>query len=337
VHLILVSNRLATAKTVTITPRLVTLLVFGFVALVCSAALLFSSLGLRLPLAAADRAFTADQAAAAVQPENSLHAQDFARGRLDAMAVKLGEMQAQLLRLDSQGERLSKLAGVSLGSAGEPHLKHLKHLKSRGQGGQGGPLLVDLSSPSEVELRNALERMQGILEQRSDGLTALESQLLEQQSKNSFLPTLLPIDGGQIGSSFGRRLDPIAGVPSRHEGVDFVADSGTPVSASAGGVVLSAEYHHEYGNLIEIDHGSDLTSRYAHLARIDVHPGQIVRPGERIGASGSTGRSTGPHLHFEVRYKGVAQNPERFLVQGSAPSLLAQTGLLGHQRGPRLR
>jgi len=331
VHLILVSNRLATAKTLTITPRLATLLVLGFVALVSAAALLFASLGLHLPVLAPAHVVT-DNAAAAASQENSPDAQDFARGSLNAMAVKLGELQAQLLRLDSQGERVSKLAGVALGSAGE------QNGTSSGRGGQGGPLLLDLSSPSEPELRDALERLEGILEQRSDSLTALESQLLELHIRNSLLPTLRPIEDAQTGSGFGNRRDPIARVRARHEGIDFVAEPGTSVVASAGGVVLAAEYHPDYGNLIDIDHGNDLTSRYAHLARIDVKAGQIVRPREAIGASGNTGRSTGPHLHFEVRFKGVAQDPERFFRHSQPLSLLAQGGLLGsRQSGPRLR
>jgi murein DD-endopeptidase MepM/ murein hydrolase activator NlpD len=101
-----------------------------------------------------------------------------------------------------------------------------------------------------------------------------------------------------------------------HEGLDFSAETGTPVVAAADGVVLSATYHPEYGNLIEVDHGQGLTSRYAHLSRMDVTPGALVKRGGRLGAVGSTGRSTGPHLHFEVRMLGVAQNPAQFLKQG---------------------
>ena len=230
-HLILVSNRMATAKTLTITPGLAMLLALAFVALVLAASLLVASMGLRLPAAAPGHAVVAAAAAAtAAPPAISSDPQDFVRGSLNAMAVKLGELQAQLLRLDSQGERLARLAGVAPESSG----KHGR--KNDGLGGEGGPLLLDLSASSETELRDALEEMQGRLEQRRDRLTALESQLIEQQIKNSLLPTLLPIDGGQIGSGFGKRRDPIARMRARHEGVDFVADSGTRVSASAGGV-----------------------------------------------------------------------------------------------------
>ncbi|WP_313953395.1 M23 family metallopeptidase [Accumulibacter sp.] len=292
-HLILVSNRLATAKTLTITPRLLLLLMFGFLALVVSTSFAFSSLRLSF------HAPVSDSAPALAEESDKQDARDFARGSLNAMATKLGEMQAQLLRLDSLGERISRIYGVP---APEKSSK----------GGQGGPLIIDLSSPSEPELLRALEHLDAILEQRSDSLTALESQLLEQRIRSSLLPTLLPIDGGRVGSRFGLRIDPVVGVRARHEGMDFVADPGTRVAAAGGGVVLATEFHPEYGNLVDIDHGNELSSRYAHLARIDVKPGQVVRRGEQIGVSGNTGRTTGPHLHFEVRFKGVAQNPERF-------------------------
>jgi murein DD-endopeptidase MepM/ murein hydrolase activator NlpD len=94
-----------------------------------------------------------------------------------------------------------------------------------------------------------------------------------------------------------------------HEGIDFVADVGTRVVASAGGVVVTNEYHPQYGNLIEIDHGNDFSSRYAHLSSLDVKLGQVVKRGQKIAMSGNTGRSTGPHLHFEMRYLGNALNP----------------------------
>jgi murein DD-endopeptidase MepM/ murein hydrolase activator NlpD len=121
-----------------------------------------------------------------------------------------------------------------------------------------------------------------------------------------------------------------------HEGIDFVADPGTRVISAAGGIVATAEYHPQYGNLIEIDHGNDFTSRYAHLSKLMVKPGQVIKRGQEIGASGNTGRSTGPHLHFEVRYKGAAQNPARFLRQIAASGQdekLAQTGVGKPVRG----
>ena len=109
-----------------------------------------------------------------------------------------------------------------------------------------------------------------------------------------------------------------------HEGVDFPAEVGTPIVSAAAGRVIYAERHPEYGYLIEIDHGNDLTTRYAHASKLLVKEGDVVRRGQLIAEVGSTGRSTGPHLHFETRFRGVAQNPNRFLQQAQANALASQ-------------
>jgi murein DD-endopeptidase MepM/ murein hydrolase activator NlpD len=221
-------------------------------------------------------------------------------------------MQAQLLRLDSLSERVSTLAGV------KPQERPVDL-----RGGQGGPLL--LAQPQTApEFDLVLDRLARHLEYRTDSLTALESQLLDQQIRRSLLPTVTPILGNYVGSGFGWRVDPIVGAGAMHEGIDFAADIGTPVVAAAGGVVVLAEKHPQYGNLVEIDHGNDFTTRYAHMSKMTVKEGQVIRRGKEIGLSGNTGRSTGPHLHFEVRFKGVAQNPARFLQQGEQFAQLPQ-------------
>jgi murein DD-endopeptidase MepM/ murein hydrolase activator NlpD len=279
---------------------------FSFLALAFSMSFLLSWIGVRFNLPFAETLVIS------VQQEQTQKTQDFVRDNLNVMAVKLGQMQAQLLQLDSLGERISTLSGVKA-----------PEKMADSKGGQGGPLVLPTQALSPLELQREVDRLAQIVEQRSDTLTVLESQLMEQRIKSSLLPTIFPISGDYVGSSFGRRLDPIAGIYALHEGVDFVADSGTRVIASAGGVVVSAEYHPQYGNLIEIDHGNDFSSRYAHLSKMRVKIGQVVKRGQEIGASGNTGRSTGPHLHFEVRFKGIAQNPTRFLQQGS--QMAAQT------------
>ena len=305
-HIILVSNHLATARTLTITPRLIAASTAVFLVAAFSTSFFFSWVGVRFNLP------FAEQLVASVQQAQTQKTQEFVRDNLNAMAVKLGQMQAQLLRLDSLGERVSALSGVKL-----------PERTADSRGGQGGPLVLDAQPLSPLELQREVDRLAQIVEQRGDALTVLESQLMEQRIKTSLLPTILPIEGANIGSIFGHRVDPIAGVHAMHEGIDFVADSGTRVIAAAGGVVLGAEYHPQYGNLIEIDHGNDFSSRYAHLSKMSVKPGQVIKRGQEIGASGNTGRSTGPHLHFEVRYKGVAQNPARFLQQNARFAQLA--------------
>jgi murein DD-endopeptidase MepM/ murein hydrolase activator NlpD len=309
-HIILVSSRLATARSFNVTSRLLFALVAGLIVLAFATSFLFSWVGVRfnMPFAA--------ELVVAVQEVHNRKTEEYLRDNISSMAVKLGEMQAQVIRLDSLGERIARLSGVI-----PPKNEANEANEANRKAGQGGPLILSAQPLSANELQREIDRLAAIVEQRSDTLTALESQLMERRIKTTLLPTLVPIDADHVGSTFGHRLDPIAGVNALHEGIDFVADPGTRVIASAGGVVLAAEYHPQYGNQIEIDHGNDFTSRYAHLSKINVKVGQIVKRGQAIGASGNTGRSTGPHLHFEVRFKGVAQNPERFLQQGSPLAL----------------
>lgn len=291
-HLILVSNRLATPRTWTITPRVVVLAGLSLLAVIVSVSLAFAWFAFGVALDSVGAGPITTPAASRTSDY------DRSRGSLTAMASQLGKMQAELIRLDSLGERVARLAGLPTGER---------------RTGQGGPLVLEAASSSEPELRRALDRLEQILEQRSDTMTVLESQLLDERARNSLLPSLSPIAGARIGSTFGGRIDPMMGIPAIHEGVDFIAEPGTPVLASAGGVVTASEWHVQYGMVVEVDHGNDLSSRYAHLSGIDVEPGQIIKRGQRIGTSGNSGRSTGPHLHFEVRFKGVAQDPERFL------------------------
>jgi murein DD-endopeptidase MepM/ murein hydrolase activator NlpD len=129
-----------------------------------------------------------------------------------------------------------------------------------------------------------------------------------------------------VGSGFGVRPDPITGRSALHAGLDFPADAGTPVVAAAGGVVLAVEWHAQYGQQLEIDHGKGLLTRYAHLSKLHVRAGDLVRRGQRVAEVGSTGRSTGPHLHFEVLLEGAPQDPARFLAAAAAGP-----------RGPRAR
>ncbi|MGB8300588.1 MAG: M23 family metallopeptidase, partial [Azonexus sp.] len=186
--------------------------------------------------------------------------------------------------------------------------------------GQGGafvpaPLGAD-------ELQREIDRLSREVDVRSDELAVLESRFLEKRVKERLMPTTLPVKEAFLGSPFGHRSDPIVGQRAMHEGIDFNAETGTPVVAAADGVVLSAGWQSDFGNMIEVDHGDGLTTRYAHLSRMNAKAGSLVKRGERIGAVGSTGRSTGSHLHFEVRTLGVAQNPASFLKQGEEFALV---------------
>lgn len=313
-HVILVSNRLATAKTIVLTRRHIVGVVLGLLFAVLGLSSLFSYLTVR-HAAEVRLPFLQSILREATAEENRASNQ-FVRENLNAMAIRLGQMQAQLLRLDSLGERLAGLAG---GKAAD-----VKPVPA-GKDGRGGPL-VQATPMTAEELGRALEALSRQLDAKSDALTLLESQLLDERIRKSQLPTTLPVETAWLASSFGWRADPFTGESALHEGVDFPAEVGTPIKAAAAGVVTNIEKHPTYGNLIEVDHGNELSTRYAHCSKILVRPGALVKRGQTIAEVGNTGRSTGPHLHFEVRIKGMAQNPNRFLQSADAG---------GHGRSPR--
>jgi murein DD-endopeptidase MepM/ murein hydrolase activator NlpD len=238
----------------------------------------------------------------AATQENEQDRERFMRANIDAMARKLGEMQARMMQLESLGNRVTGLAGMPpLDTAHPP--------------GQGGAL-VDAHSLSMQELNSALDSLSVLMAQRMDQLTVAESRLFDQNIRKYLEPTQLPVVGHPVGSPFGWRIDPFTGQSALHTGLDFPAEVGTPVMAAAGGVVITQENNPSYGNMIEIDHGNHLVTRYAHTLRVFVKVGDIVRRGQKIAEVGTTGRSTGPHLHFEVWVHGVVQDPQRFLFAG---------------------
>ena len=226
----------------------------------------------------------------------------FMRENLDAMAKRLGEMQAKMVQLEALGERVSGLAGVNPGD-----------IKSTM--GSGGALVGSRSLTME-ELQATLADLDKLTDQRVDLMTLMESRLFDQKIKKLMIPTQQPVVGGVLGSSFGWRIDPVNGQSALHTGLDFPSSQGTPILAAAGGVVVAQEYHPAYGNMVEIDHGNDLVTRYAHASRVLVKKGDLIKRGQKIAEVGSTGRSTGSHLHFEVLVQGVFQDPQKFLMAG---------------------
>lgn len=243
---------------------------------------------------------------AGVQEEESRKTQDMVRDNIKAIASKVGQLQAQLLHLDTLGERLSSVAGI------KP--SELRQAEARKSEGKGGPLVgVDQYRMSAEELGFEVDRLMRRVEFQADYLSVVESSLMDARVAHNRLPTVLPVNALWSASAYGWRVDPFTQQRAMHEGVDFSARIGTPIVAAANGVVVTAEKHPEYGNLVEVDHGNDYTTRYAHASILLVKPGQLVKRGQRLAEVGSTGRSTGPHLHFEVRHKGASVNPARFL------------------------
>jgi murein DD-endopeptidase MepM/ murein hydrolase activator NlpD len=227
----------------------------------------------------------------------------FVRENIDVMAKRLGEMQAKVMQLESLGERVSGLAGLNPADI-------------RAKPGQGGVLVAGRSLSME-ELQTALAGLDQQAQERTDVMTVIESRLFEQKIKKLMVPTELPVKNVDLGSAFGWRIDPITGHSALHTGLDFPSEPGTAIYAAAGGVVVTHEFHPQYGNMIEVDHGNNLITRYAHSSKVLVKKGDIIKRGQKIAEVGTSGRSTGPHLHFEVLVQGVPQDPQKFLNAGS--------------------
>jgi murein DD-endopeptidase MepM/ murein hydrolase activator NlpD len=298
-NIILVSSQLATARTITVTRVHFALagLTFMLVVLLAAGALNYAT----IKYAAESRSSWVFSLFSQVIEEETEKTQSYLKDNLDAMATRLGEMQAQLLRLDTLGERVAKLAGFSA--------RDFRFDQPPARGGAAGAS----ATLSFTELARHLDFLSNQVEDRTDKLGMLDSLLTIDSAKKKLLPSVLPVEGGAYTSNFGWRLDPFTGRQAFHEGVDFTADTGTPIVAAAAGVVVFSDWHPQYGNMIEIDHGNDLVTRYAHCSKRLVQVGDVVQRGARVAEVGSTGRATGSHLHFEVRHQGAPQNPSRFL------------------------
>jgi len=303
-NIILVSGKLAKGKTVALSHAQVMTLGMALLVLPLLLAMVFTYL---LLFHAADIPHPYLQSLVlSAQRTESAKSQVYLRENLNAMAVKLGQMQAHVLRLDSLGERLATLTGMGK--------QEFNFDKKPGQGGAESSLPA--RDMTMNEFGQQLDGLMKKLDDRSDQLGLMEAMLVQQQAKKVAMPSTRPVTTGWYSSNYGYRIDPFTGQKAFHEGVDFMADSGTAIHAAGGGIVVYADTYAGYGNMIEIDHGNGLISRYAHASKIQAKVGDVVMKGQKIGEVGNTGRSTGPHLHFEVRHRGAPQNPEHYLHLG---------------------
>jgi murein DD-endopeptidase MepM/ murein hydrolase activator NlpD len=309
VDIILVSGRFAKARTIRLsTVRLLAL------ALLAGVTLIAATLAAQYVLVRMQSGLVSDGLRAWLASAQSVEQQKqqvYMRDSLDSMAKRVGQMQAQMMRLDALGARLAQTAGI------KP-----KEMSFDKPPAEGGPYVP--AAQQDVSLQSMgqqLDDLSASMDDRNDKLSALETLLMQDRSNKWLIPSVLPVKHSWISSTFGKRIDPFTGKISVHEGVDFPVPVGTPIYASAGGVVDYAGFNPSgFGNLVEIDHGNGVMTRYAHTSKLLVKVGQIVKRGQKIALSGDSGRSTGPHLHFEVRYNGVAQNPLRFLKKEAAAS-----------------
>jgi murein DD-endopeptidase MepM/ murein hydrolase activator NlpD len=221
--------------------------------------------------------------------------------RVDAMAMRLGEVNAHVIRLDALGKRLTEMADID-----SREFNFDRDPPSGGPEGEG-------TSAQIPDLSAMLAQLEQRVDQRESQLAALENLILARELHQEIHPEGRPVANGFISSYFGERSDPFDGRDAFHKGVDFAGASGSSVTAVAAGVVTWAGERSGFGKLIEINHGDGFATRYAHNERTLVTVGQTVKRGERIALMGSTGRSTGPHVHFEVLRNGRQVNPLSFV------------------------
>lgn len=228
-----------------------------------------------------------------------------AEGQLLALTTRVAELQARILRLDALGERLVTMESLDA-----------DEFDFSSSPAVGGPELAEaVDFESRPDFMTALDQLAADLDRREEQLGLLEKLLSARKYGEQNLLSGKPVRTGWMTSRFGRRIDPFNGLSSRHEGVDFAGKVGADILSVGDGVVTWAGERFGYGLMVEINHGKGYTTRYGHAQRIDVKVGDIVKKGQLIAQMGNTGRSTGTHVHFEVRRDGVALDPARVLFR----------------------
>ncbi|WP_369159980.1 M23 family metallopeptidase [Candidatus Thiodiazotropha sp. LNASS1] len=227
------------------------------------------------------------------------------QGGIDALAIRLGQLQSQLLRLDALGERLVNIGGLDKGefSFDEPPAL-------------GGPEVMASHTEQSAlpDLLREMEQLEQLIDHRHQQLALVEDLIMNSNLEESVHPTGRPVNKGWISSYYGMRNDPFTGKRTMHKGMDFAGKDGSDVVAVAAGVVTWSAKRYGYGEMIEINHGKGYVTRYGHNKEILVEVGDRVKQGQVIAKMGSTGRSTGPHVHFEVVRNGKTIDPTRYIL-----------------------
>lgn len=227
---------------------------------------------------------------------------------VDALAKRVGQMNAHVIRLDALGQRLTEMANIDE-----------REFDFRNPPAQGGPEPDMQGQAAQVpELTAMIDDLAQQVEQRELELGVLENVILSRNLSEQIRPNGRPVLNGWISSYFGSRSDPFTGYTANHKGVDFAGRSGAEVLAVAAGVVTWSRDRYGYGKMVEINHGNGFSTRYAHNERNLVMVGDTVQKGQAIATMGSTGRATGPNLHFEVLRNGRQVNPLQFIKSKSA-------------------
>jgi len=230
------------------------------------------------------------------------HIREEADANIDALSSRIGLLQAHVMRLDALGQKLVHMASIDTAEFDFDNTPAI-----------GGPEAVSNKGLDPSELSQAIEQLSYELETRENQLVVLENYVLDENLQKEVQPSGRPITKGWISSYYGMRTHPLSGRREMHKGIDFAGKLGGPVIAVAKGVVTYAGKRYGYGNVIDIAHGNGYTTRYAHNSRLLVSVGDTVEKGFHIAEIGSSGRSTGPHVHFEVLKNGREINPVKFI------------------------
>ncbi|GAB3288955.1 M23 family metallopeptidase [Pseudidiomarina andamanensis] len=260
---------------------------------------------------AARAKITEEKIALAAQEQAVRELKDETEKKLTAMTIYLGEMQSQLRRLDALGKRLASVADLDNGEfAFEQPLIEI----------MGGPEASVTDAP-KVDGRDVIDQIEGMmgeLASKQKQLSLLESVMMSHHISAESYIAGRPVDSGWLSSQYGIRKDPFNGRPAMHKGLDFASlEEGAGVYATGAGVVTWAGERSGYGQLIEIDHGGGLKTRYGHSKELLVKEGDVVTRGQRIALLGSTGRSTGPHVHYEVLRNNRQIDPYKYVYRSA--------------------
>lgn len=222
---------------------------------------------------------------------------------MDALALRLGELQAKMMRLESVGQRLAHVADVDVSEFNFNETPAMGDVTD----GEGG------KTQTAADLISNMEQFEKILSFQGQQLNLLEEMIMVRELRKDILPSGMPVKNGYISSGFGGRIHPISGKYKGHMGVDIPGTEGTSINAVAAGIVVKSQVVSGYGNMVEIRHPDGYTTRYAHNKKNLVNEGDLIEKGQKIALLGSTGRSTGPHVHFEVRKDEKPVNPVAFI------------------------
>ncbi|NIQ10148.1 MAG: M23 family metallopeptidase [Gammaproteobacteria bacterium] len=241
------------------------------------------------------------------QRDEILEAKRVAEENLNALTLRLGQMQAHVIRLDALGQRLTRIAGLDS-----------DEFDFSNPPAQGGPeeassLALESDPVAIPDFISQLDELSNQLKDREEQLSVLETMFINRNLDAKVLPTGRPITKGWISSKYGVRKDPFTGKPDWHKGIDLAAREGSDVISVAAGVVTWAGKRYGYGNLVEINHGKGYVTRYGHSKEVLVKVGDTVEKGQVVASVGSTGRSTGPHVHFEVWFNGKTVDPMKYV------------------------